>query len=104
MIISIQGRDNVALLEPDDFKSLKIVQTGCRLNVDELAAALTGVAFLDASGETAWVSQDALRRLSGDSSETWCSAFEKMIESVRRFGWVRDDDSTVRAHVAPPSS
>jgi len=29
----------------------------------------------------------------------WVAAFDKMIASVKRFGWVRDEDGSVRAHI-----
>jgi hypothetical protein len=96
MIIHVPPQGQPELREPDDFKNFKIVVARAGTDV---AAALKGVATLDPDGKTAWVSQSALKNFGGRAQPAeWCQSFDKMVESVRRFGWVRDD-GTVRAHI-----
>ena len=96
MIIHVPPQGQPELREPDDFKNFKIAVARAGTDV---AGALKGIAALDPDGKTAWVNAAALKR---SQSPEWIASFDKMVESVRRFGWVRDD-GTVRAHleVAP---
>jgi len=99
MIIRVT-QDRVELQDADEFKSFKIAAAG--LSPAALCAALQDVATVDADGKTAWVTRTAVRRLRGEPVPTaWLTAFDRMIESVRRFGWVNDTDGTVRAHIEP---
>jgi len=95
MIIHVAENGKVELKEKDDFKGFKIAVAKKGADAAFIARALEGVATLESDGKTAWVSQQALR---ADQSASWVAAFDKMVESVRRFGWVRDD-GTVRAHI-----
>jgi hypothetical protein len=100
MIIHVAPDGSVALNEPDDFKSFKIAVAKSGAAPDFIAAALKGIAVLDPDGKTAWVSQQSLRHWQGrPQAPDWLAAFDKMVNSVRRFGWVRDEDATVRAHI-----
>jgi hypothetical protein len=97
MIIQVSLEGAVELREPDDFKNFKIV-TGASGSV--LARALDGIAVIEPDGKTAWVSQQALKRWQGrDQPADWIASFDKMVASVKRFGWVRDEDGSVRAHI-----
>lgn len=99
MIIHVTPTGTAELKEPDDFKNFKITVERQGASNDFIAGALKGIAALEPDGKTAWVSQQALRNWRGRAqSPDWIASFDKMIESVRRFGWVRDD-GTVRAHV-----
>jgi hypothetical protein len=99
MIIAVTPAGSVELREPDDFKNFKIVVERAGASPDFIAGALKGVAALEPDAKTAWVSQAALRHWQGRAqAPEWLASFDKMVESVRRFGWVRDD-GTVRAHV-----
>jgi hypothetical protein len=99
MIIHVTPQGTVELREPDDFKNFKIAVERKEAARDFIAGALQGVASLEPDGKTAWVSQQALRNWQGRAQAAeWVASFDKMVESVRRFGWVRDD-GTVRAHV-----
>ena len=96
MIIHVPPQGQPELREAQDFKNFKIV--AAKAGTD-LAAALKGIAAVDADGKTAWVSGAALKNFGGKPQPAeWCQAFDKMVEAVRRFGWVRDD-GTVRAHI-----
>jgi hypothetical protein len=99
MIIVVTEAGTVDLTERDDFKNFKIAVAKKDAVQDFIAGALKGVAALEPDGKTAWVSAAALKR--GQTPE-WGASFDKMVESVRRFGWVRDD-GTVRAHVEQAS-
>jgi hypothetical protein len=99
MIIHVTPEGAVELQNRDDFKAFKITVARNDANPDLAARALYAIATFDPDGKTAWVKCDALRTWQGRAqSAEWVQSFDKMIESVRRFGWVRDD-GTVRAHV-----
>src|SRR5579863_5802249 len=95
MIIVVTEAGTVDLAEKDDFKNFKIAVAKKDASADFIAGALKGTAALEPDGKTAWVSAAALKR---SQSPEWSASFDKMVDSVRRFGWVRDD-GTVRAHV-----
>ena len=100
MIIHVASDGAVELNEPGDFKNFKIVVAKPGAGHDFIAGALKGVAAVEPDDKTAWVSQAALRRWKGkDQPADWLASFDKMVESVRRFGWVRDADQSVRAHI-----
>ena len=99
MIIHVTPNGTAELREPSDFKNFKIVVARKDASRDFIGGALKGIAALEPDGKTAWVSQQALRNWQGRAQAAdWIASFDKMVESVRRFGWVRDDGS-VRAHV-----
>ena len=82
-----------------DFKGFKIAVERPGARRDFIVGALLGVAALEPDGKTAWVSPQALRHWQGQAQPAeWQAAFDKMVESVRKFGWVRDDGA-VRAHI-----
>lgn len=96
MIIHVTPAGTAELREKQDFKNFKIVVAGSGVDV---AGALKGIAAVEADGKTAWVSGSALKNFGGTAQPAeWCQSFDKMVETVRRFGWVRDD-GTVRAHI-----
>jgi hypothetical protein len=95
MIIHVTPEGAVELTERDDFKNFKIAVAKPGADAAFIARALQGLAALEPDGKTAWVKCDALRQ---NQPAAWVASFDKMVESVRRFGWVRDD-GTVRAHI-----
>ena len=95
MIIVVSEAGKVELAERDDFKNFKISVAKAGAGADFIAQALHGLAVPEPDGKTAWVSAAALKR---EKPADWIASFDKMVESVRRFGWVRDD-GTVRAHI-----
>ena len=100
MIIHVTPTGAVELRDENEFKSFKIVVEKSGADAAFIAGALGPVAKLDPDGKTAWVSQDALRTWQGKKQPAeWVAAFDKMVDAVRRFGWVRDEDKSVRAHV-----
>ena len=100
MIIHVTAQGQVELREKDEFRSFKIVVERAEASADFIATALKGVATLEPDGKTAWVSQEALKHWQGHAQPAeWIASFDKMVASVRRFGWVRDEDATVRGHI-----
>lgn len=99
MIIVITAEGHAELREPDEFRGFKIAADAA-LSPAALGRALAGLASIEADGRTAWVKCRAVKRLRGpDAPPAWISAFDKMVESVRRFGWVDDETGSVRAHI-----
>jgi hypothetical protein len=100
MIIAITPSGALELREPDDFKGFKVTVEAPGWTDEEIATALKGVATLDDGGKNAWVSGDALRQWNGQPRPAgWVEAFNKMVETVKRFGWVNEADGTVRGHI-----
>lgn len=100
MIITITAQGSLELREPNDFKGFKILVERQGASAAEITSALKGVAAVDPDGKTAWVSQDSLKRWQGKPQPAeWVASFDKMVESVKRFGWVNDEQGTVRAHI-----
>jgi hypothetical protein len=99
MIIAVTHQGTLELKEPGDFKGFKIAVERPGAPRAFIVGALEGVAALEPDGKTAWVSPQALRHWQGHTqAPDWQASFDKMVDSVRKYGWVRDD-STVRAHV-----
>ncbi len=100
MIIAITGAGALELRDADNFRDFKIVVE--RVNADQtfIAQALAGVARLDPDGKHAWVAQAALKRWQGrEQSAQWIASFDKMVASVRKFGWIDDASEAVRGHI-----
>ena len=99
MIVEIQVQaDGVRahLVDPEDFKSFKVVLHGAGAPLAERLAPI-GVARVD---EHFWVSVGALRALAGDAATpAWEESLASMLEFARSRGWVNDDLDAVRAHV-----
>lgn len=99
MIIFVTTNGRVELREADEFRSFKIVTDGAP-EPAALTTALHGLATIEPDGKTAWVARDGVRRLRGpDAPAAWLAGFDKMVDSVRRFGWVDDTRDAVRAHI-----
>ena len=99
MIIHIKSAHDVELQDPENFKAFKITLGG-PLSQADIATALAGIATVDADGKTAWVSGAALKNWKGKPQPAeWQASFDKMVDAVKKFGWVNEADATVRAHV-----
>lgn len=105
MIIAITEAGALELRDADNFRDFKIVVE--RANADQafIGSALAGVASMDPDGKHAWVSQAALKHWQGrEQAPEWIASFDKMVNAVRKFGWIDDARGTVRGHIegAPP--
>jgi|SRR5579859_801839 len=99
MIIHIASPSSVELQDADNFKAFKITLGG-PLSQADVTAALTGIAAVDADGKTAWVSGAALKNWKGKPQPAeWQTSFDKMVDAVKKFGWVNEADGSVRAHI-----
>ncbi len=100
MIIQINAAGEPEFVDRDNFKAFKITAPAAQGSAQALAAALAGIATVAADAQTAWVSQDALRRWGGQAQPVeWITAFDRMIDSVKRFGWIDEAAGTVRGHI-----
>jgi hypothetical protein len=89
----------VALREPDDFRSLKVVVQAPQESPDQLAAALSPLGWLDEDGN-AFLKIDELKRLAGDRAydHEWLESFGAMVDYARSKGWVGGDGAALQAH------
>jgi hypothetical protein len=87
---------SVQLVEPDDFKSFKILARG---DATSLAGGVTDLGRLDANGDV-YVDVQALKALAGDRGQDreWLQSFDGMVAYARDHGWT-DDTGAIQAHV-----
>lgn len=105
MIIAITEAGTLDLRDADNFRDFKIVVERAGADQAFIANALAGVASMDPDGKHAWVSQAALKRWQGrEQSAAWIASFDKMVNAVRKFGWVDDAGGTVRGHLENPAA
>src|SRR5689334_130338 len=91
-----QSAGRVTLEDRDNFRAFKLVVDGRREDIDDARRALAQAAEL-ADADTAWVSQDWLRRQSQDA--IWQQSLSAMIEKARPHGWIDDARKAIKAHV-----
>ncbi len=100
MIIHISSANHVELNDRDNFKAFKVTLGSTDLTPVDIASALSGIATVEADGKTVWISGGALKNWQGEPQPAeWVAAFDKMVESVKKFGWVNEADGAVRAHI-----
>jgi hypothetical protein len=89
----------LALVDPDDFKSLKVVVHAQDGRGDDLAAALAPIATLDSDGNVL-LAIAGLKRLAGEraADPRWLAAFDAMVAYARTRGWVDAGGSALQAH------
>jgi hypothetical protein len=90
----------VALLEPEDLNSFKVVAHGDGQDPQKLGAALADVGRLADEGHV-FVAIDAVRRLAGDLAQDpeWSAGLERTIEYARGKGWLDERGEALQAHV-----
>jgi hypothetical protein len=102
MILHIVSPSSVELRDKDNFKAFKITVDSPALTPADIAQALAPIGTIEPDNRTVWVSQAALKTWNGEPQPAaWIESFDKMIESVKKFGWVNDADATVRGHIEP---
>jgi hypothetical protein len=102
MIIGVDLTSTVpalALREPDDLTSLKVLVRGSGASVDELVGALAPVGTLDEQGN-ALLGIEQLKGLAGDRARDpdWLASFDGMVAYARSKGWVTPDGNSLQAH------
>lgn len=97
MIVDVRSDRSVALLEPEDTRSFKLVAPR-DLSGTDLAQALSGIA--DVESDHAWVFAAWIREASGLAADAeWRDAFGKMLAYARSKAWLRSTDEAIRAHI-----
>lgn len=97
----------VALADPDDLGSFRVLARAADADHDALARALDGVGTVAPDGHV-FVAVDAVRRLAGERAvdPEWEAGFAKMLAYAESKGWMDDSGSAIRAHVdwtGPPA-
>jgi hypothetical protein len=89
----------IALVEPDEFGSFKVLVTGGD-RVDSLASAIVRVGRLAEDADHAYISVSAVEALADGRApdEHWLALLRAMLDAARRHGWVASDGA-IRAHV-----
>ncbi len=101
MIIVIDREHRASLKDPQDFRRFEIVVESSATTVPLAAEALKGLGEFD--GDFVWISEPALLKLAGRQEDAdWMKGFSAMKDYARRFGWVDDERSAIRAHVKWP--
>ena len=90
----------VALADPDDLGSFKVLAKAGQPDQQGLARALEGVGTMAPDGH-AFIEVDAVRRLAGDraSDAAWNADFEKMLAYAGSKGWMDPAGTAIQAHV-----
>ena len=90
---------DVALRDPEDFGSLKVVVRDTGAGPSALHAALEGVGHLDSHGN-ALLRTLALKRMAGGlaGDPGWVRSFDRMVDYAATRGWVALGGSALQAH------
>jgi hypothetical protein len=88
------------LVEPEDFKSFKLVVQGAA-EARRLDEALGALGHEQPGGGHAWLRIDGLRGLAGELSgdPSWSEGFDAMVAYAGTKGWLSSDGEEIRAHV-----
>ena len=100
MIIRIIAASrSVEIDEPDNFKAFSVRIEG-RFDDPAVEAELLGRVAVKHDREHAWISEQALRDWPQLTAETWWQdGLTKMIAAVQKFGWIDNDNHSIRAHI-----
>jgi hypothetical protein len=99
VVTSTDSGTAVDLEEPADHTRLHVLVLGTRsADVVHTALAEAGVGGLTDGGRAA-IRPSALRRLAGDTDESWEASFDRMVRYARTRGWVDERTQYLAAHV-----
>ena len=99
MFLKLSATGDLQLEDRDNFRAFKLVVEAGRGRLDEVRRALAGKAEL-ADADTAWISEDALRRWAGvENDAAWQENLSTMIEKARPHGWIDDARKAIKAHI-----
>ena len=99
MFLKLNAAGELAFEDRQNFRAFKLVVEGGRGRLDAVRTTLAGKAELP-DVDTAWISQDALRRWPGvEHDAAWQQNFSAMIEKARPHGWIDDQRRAIKAHV-----
>jgi hypothetical protein len=90
---------DVALRDPDDLGSLKVVVRDAGAGPAALYAALEGIGWLDGRGN-AMLLTTALKDMAGGLAQDvdWVRSFDRMVEYAATRGWVALGGTALQAH------
>jgi hypothetical protein len=90
----------VALADPDDLASFKVLAQSSEPDPARLAQALHGVGTL-AEGGHAFIAVDAVRLLAGDRAgdPEWSAGLERMLAYADSKGWMDPSGTAIQAHI-----
>jgi hypothetical protein len=97
-IVVTTDPDAVTLDQPDDFTSFAVLAPVG--TADDLDGRLGPLGHYD--GEHVWVDRGALAGLAGTraTDPEWSDGLTAMVDYARRRGFLSDDGTAIRAHVA----
>jgi hypothetical protein len=99
MELHLGADDHLRLVDPDNFRAFKLVVEQPREKFDHVKRAVSG-AILLTDADTAWVSEMALRDLSGHPHDhAWQHQLAEMIEKAKPHGWIDEANQAIKAHV-----
>jgi hypothetical protein len=99
MFLRLSLSGDLQLEDRDNFRAFKLVVDAGRGRLDEVRHKLAGKAEL-ADADTAWISEDALRRFAGvEHDATWQQNLSAMIDKARPHGWIDDTRKAIKAHI-----
>ncbi len=99
MFLKLTAAGELTFEDRQNFRAFKLVIEGGRERLDAVRKALSGKAELP-DADTAWISQDALRRWPGvEHDAAWQQNFGAMIEKARPHGWIDEVRQAIKAHI-----
>jgi hypothetical protein len=103
VVTSTESGTSIDLDEPADHTRLDVLVIGTRsADVVHTALAEAGVGGLADHGQAS-IRPAALRRLAGDTDESWQASFDRMVRYARAKGWVNEQTQDLAAHVRWPA-
>jgi predicted transcriptional regulator len=99
MIIRIIASSrSVEIDDPRNFRAFPVRIEGSMDSA--LQSELLGRVAVNSDREHAWISEKALRQWPPLTAEEWWQdGLSKMIAAVQKFGWIDQDNQSIRAHI-----
>ena len=95
MIVQYSSSDGLTLVEPEDFRSFKLLLRGAR---EDRSPSIEGITFVDE--RNALISIELVPTLPGrPDGESWQKSYLAMIEAARKHGWIDAQAGAIRAHI-----
>lgn len=99
MIVLIDEKKTVQLVEPLDFKRFHLEIRGDRATLPALRQAFAAYGTIDDDGH-AWIDAEALRSWPGPAQDpAYRAGIDGMLGYAAKKGWMSDDGKRVRAHI-----
>lgn len=101
MILVVDGVRGASLRSPDDFGRFHVEILESRCGLEKLRSVWSGWLRFESDSDV-WVTADLFSEvLSVGKDPVWKESFRNMIETARRFGWIRNAEQRleIKAHV-----